>query len=239
MGPSRRAAGFSLIELMVVVTLVSIIVLLFRPSFSKYYANKHTVAAASEIVRLGRQARAESVGTKRAYLLYFQPGVGATRPFGTVTLLRGNAMHCDHEVWQPFLATCTNQVNQPPNSPCVARIDLSSDHWYHDPHAIVLRPVPAGQEANHGVYMTIAPPAASAVQSLCYDAFGNVFWSMNPVGAGGMVFSSSSIGAGFRGAFTFGVGLGKTTDTMTSNTGVGGSGIVISFPLGGNPRRLR
>ncbi|HEX6240149.1 MAG TPA: prepilin-type N-terminal cleavage/methylation domain-containing protein [Polyangiales bacterium] len=235
MGPSRRIAGFSLIELMVVVTIVSILVLAMRTSFRKYQANKHTVAAAAEIVRMGRRARAESIGLGRAHLLYFEPGGGANAPFGRVSRLRGNALHCDHENWAPHLALCGATEEQTPSGACAGRIDLSMTDWYYRPHAIVLRSIPARQEANANTMVTLAP-VDTRPRALCYDAFGRVFWSVSDATAGAMTFSSSSLdnAAGFSGAFAFVVGLLRDDEP-----GARYPGLVLSFPLGGNPRRLR
>jgi prepilin-type N-terminal cleavage/methylation domain-containing protein len=233
MGPSRRAvAGFSLIELMMVTVILSILVLAVRPSFNKYLANKHSVAAAADVVRLGRRARADSLGLERAHLLYFQPTAGGQQPFGTVSLLRGNAMHCDHEDWAPHLAQCAFAVSQPPGSACADQLDLSHAHWYHRPHALVLRNVRAGDELNSDTYLTLAPPAGNSVRALCYDAFGRVFWSTSAVGPG-MVFNTTNDN-NFSGAFTFVLGL-LDDDSGTRRY----PGMVLSFPLGGNPRRLR
>ena len=233
MGPSRhRAAGFSLIELMVVVTILSILVLAARPSFNKYLANKHSVAAAADVVRLGRRARADSLGLQRAHLLYFEPGAGDVRPFGRVSLVRGNALHCRHENWAPLLATCQPGMTQNPgSSACVDRLDLSHSHWYHRPHALVLASVPAGDEANANTYLSITAPTGT--RALCYDAFGRVFWSTDPVGPA-MTFSPSSFDPNFAGAFTFVMGLLDDTSGERRYPGM-----VLSFPLGGNPRRLR
>ena len=239
MGPSRRAvAGFSLIELMVVVTIVSILVLAVRPSFNKYLANKHSIAAAMEVVRLGRRARADALGLQRAHLLYFQPAAGGgAQRFGTVSLLRGNAMHCEHENWNQFLVgpeQCDSSLTtQPPGRACVDHIDLGHSHWYHSPHALVLRNVDDGREADADTFLVLAAPGGASQRALCYDAFGRVFWSTGPIGAVPN-FSPSSVGAGYSGTFTFVVGL---LDDVSGQRRY--PGMVLSFPLGGNPRRLR
>lgn len=230
MGPSRRSAGFSLIELMVVVTIISILVLAVRSSFRKSMANKHTVAAAADVVRMGRRARTDSMGLGRAHLVYFEPGGGAQRPFGRITLLRGNAMHCDHEDWALLERDCedtlvqTKITDQRPTS-CVDRVDLSSTHWFHNPHAILLR-------EGEGVPAFNAP-SANTTRALCYDAFGKVQWSINAISST-MTFSPSSTGTGFTGAFTFTVSLWDVTSETRSLPPM-----VLTFPLGGNPRRLR
>lgn len=233
MGPSRRTAGFSLIELMVVVTIISILVLSIRSSFRKALANKHTSAAAADVVRLARRARTDALGLGRAHLVYFQPGAGARRPFGQVTLLRGNAMHCDHENWATLAADCTNELvqvrmtGQRPTS-CVERIDLSSTQWFQSPFAIVLR------EPGADGSVSFTGPSANATRSLCYDAFGKVQWSAADLSST-MQFSQNSAAANFKGAFMFGVTL---YDADSSGAPLLPT-MLLSFPLGGNPRRLR
>ena len=122
-------------------------------------------------------------------------------------------------------------TQNPGGDACVDRLDLSHSHWYHPPHALVLRAIPSRQEANANTFLTLNAPGG--VRALCYDAFGRVFWSTDPVGPA-MTFSPSSVGANFAGAFTFVMGLLDDTSGERRYPGM-----VLSFPLGGNPRRLR
>lgn len=224
MGLPRRTAGFTLVELMIVSAVMSIIFLAFRASFAKSIANKHAIAAAGELVRLGRHARTEAIGRQRAHLLHVDPN-GGSRNLGRIALLRGTSVHCDTENWSTVMAICTGSATPPTGSDCVDFIDLSSDNWYHDPHEIMVRAVPAGQENVAGTYLRKALGVAG-VRSLCYEPQGTVYWSIAALGPN-MGFDWHGTGAAASGGFTWVMGLPTYVP------------VVLSFPLGGAPRRLR
>jgi prepilin-type N-terminal cleavage/methylation domain-containing protein len=223
MGLPRRTAGFTLIELMVVASIMSIILLAFRASFTKAMANKRAIAAAAELVRLGRRGRAEAMGLQRAHLLFVDPSGGSG--LGTASLLRGNSTHCDLDDWSVFQALCTANAGIPAQgSACVEYLDLSQSRWRHSPHDIRIRAIASADEANASSYM-VANLVSAGVRSLCYEPWGGVQWSDRALSAT-MPFDWHATGAAASGGFSWTVGIA-------------GVAPVLSFPLGGAPRRLR
>jgi prepilin-type N-terminal cleavage/methylation domain-containing protein len=223
MGLPRRTAGFTLIELMVVASIMSIILLAFRASFTKAIANKRAIAAAAELVRLGRRGRAEAMGLQRAHLLYVDPS--GANGLGIASLLRGNSTHCDLDDWEAFQKLCTANNGIPAQgSACVEYLDLSQSRWRHEPHDIRIRAISSGQEANASSYM-VAGLIEGGVRSLCYEPWGGVQWSVTALGPA-MAFDWHGTNQAASGAFSWTVGLA-------------GIAPVLSFPLGGAPRRLR
>jgi hypothetical protein len=156
--------------------------------------------------------------------LYVDPSAGS-RNLGQVGLLRGISTHCDTENWAVPFAICTSNAVPPTGSDCVGFLNLSSDTWYHDPHEIMVRAVAAGQESSAGTFLTKTISVAG-VRSLCYEPQGNVYWSVNALGPT-MQFASQGVGAAVSGGFTWVLGMPTYVP------------VVLSFPLGGAPRRLR
>lgn len=210
MGPRRRTAGFTLIELMIVAAIISIFALAFQPSFAKNIAQKRAISAASEFVRIGRRARADAIGLQRAHLMVIEPGAGA-QATGRVSLLRGNSVHCELEPWANHFARCVDPP--PPGSECVERLDLNNTHWYHQPFSIVL-----------------GGPARTT--SLCFEPHGTVQWSrdttLNPT-----TFSTLAKGDAVSGGFLW------TMSLIQEGGDVVNVPVVLATPLGGPPRRLR
>lgn len=214
---------------MVVATIISIMALAFQPAFSKSMADKRTVSAAAEVVRIGRRARSESVGLQRAYLMAVQPGAGV-QGTGVVQLLRGNSLHCALEDWSVHAATCT--ANPVPGSACPENLNLNVAPWYRSPFGIRLRTINigAGQEVGPGPAAALKGGGGGIV-SICYEPSGLTHWSTAALG-GAMTFSQLASGAAAGGGFMFAVGL-------VADGTVVGVPIMLSFPLGGTPRRLR
>ena len=62
----RRAGGFSIIELMVVVTLISFLAVLAVPAFGKWTADAHVRAAAESLTSAIRLSQAQAIAQGRA-----------------------------------------------------------------------------------------------------------------------------------------------------------------------------
>jgi type IV fimbrial biogenesis protein FimT len=79
--PGRSAAGFTLVELLIAMTLLSVLLVLAAPSFTTWIRNSQ-VRAISESLQNGlRVAQAEAVRRNRQVLFYLtndEPGLGAT-----------------------------------------------------------------------------------------------------------------------------------------------------------------
>jgi prepilin-type N-terminal cleavage/methylation domain-containing protein len=117
----RSGAGFTLVELMIVVTIIGLSVLAFAPSFSRAMAEREVSFATREILRVAKRARSESLGYRRAYLMFIDPGDDpAAAPL--VQLLRAGNNSCVAQNWAALQATCGT-----PNSQCVENLDFGHD----------------------------------------------------------------------------------------------------------------
>jgi hypothetical protein len=87
----------------------------FAPSFSRAMAEREVSFATREILRIAKRARTESLGYRRAYLMYVNPGASDDiAPI--VQLLRAPNNSCVAQAWDAMQDTCDTPS---PGSPCV------------------------------------------------------------------------------------------------------------------------
>lgn len=93
----KSNGGFTLLELMIVVAIISVSAVLAGPAVHSAWAERAGGRAALEVVRLINRARAEAVGYGRAHLVRFEEGTG------TWTLYRGVSNSCGANPWTATL----------------------------------------------------------------------------------------------------------------------------------------
>jgi prepilin-type N-terminal cleavage/methylation domain-containing protein len=226
---ARRVEGFSLIELMVVCAIIGISITVLAPSFIHSMADRRAAAAVGEVVRLGRVARSDAIGTQRAHLVWIRPGFGP-QSSGEVQLLRGTNGHCDLQDWPALSARCTGLETD--SRVCLEQLDLNSARWYRQPLEVRLRTVRVGREQTADLMGALQAPEASSYL-LCYEPNGTTHWSTAPM-VNPIAFSELNTGAMAGGAVMFTIGVVDNTVNGTE-----GMPRVFAFPLGTTPRRLR
>lgn len=236
MGPSRSKAGVTLIELMVVVTIIGLSMLAFTPSFIHAMADRRAATATMELARMGRRARLEAIGLQRAMLVHIEYGM-APNQTARLRLLRGNVTHCDAENWDARAGECpANPELERTATGCLESIDLSNTHWFHAPFAVTVgmwqanetTPAPAD-------VITRAARGGRGEIGICYEPSSMVRWTVTPPGNGAaMNFSTLNTGVAAGGGLMFAVGLFDRSQDMLTNTPR-----VVLYPLAGTPRRLR
>jgi prepilin-type N-terminal cleavage/methylation domain-containing protein len=123
MSAQRSRGGFTLVELMIVVTIIGLSVVAFAPGFSRAMAEREVSFATREILRIAKRARTESLGYRRAYLMYVNPGASDSDA-PRVQLLRAPNNSCVAQAWDTLQATCDTPAI---GRPCVEDVDFGSD----------------------------------------------------------------------------------------------------------------
>lgn len=150
---SFRQAGFTLLELMAVVTIIGVVAALAAPSLSDTRADSRTNEYANELVRGLRHARSAAAGYGRAHLVVFDPA-----DEGAVQVYRGVNNRCATNNWVGIIgAGCTA------TSPmCVDSI--SNDNFTF----------------GASDYRLTMPTFQAGVQ-VCFEPTGVMRWRSNPV----------------------------------------------------------
>lgn len=101
-----QRAGFTLVELMIVVAIISASVLAFAPGISRAMRDQAVSTAARELIRIGRRARSETFGYLRAHLIWITPSTGR------VQLLRAPTNSCLLTAWADSQTDCTADASK-------------------------------------------------------------------------------------------------------------------------------
>jgi prepilin-type N-terminal cleavage/methylation domain-containing protein len=227
-----KQRGFTLIELMVVVLIIAIALVTFQPTFALAMAQRRAGLMARELVRLGRRAQSDAMGTQRAHVLWISPT--------EVRLLRGRTGSCvENTTWSQIFAACTAGTSEG-RRPCLERLLTTSDFFSRAPFAVAIARVPS-----------TAPTAATSAlaAALCYSPSGAVYSAATDgttLSAGPftdtstLTLDSSNAAVGGAAATAVAGGSGllvrvQTIDTSQENALVGVPRHVL-FPKGTTPR---
>jgi prepilin-type N-terminal cleavage/methylation domain-containing protein len=110
MSTRRQRAGFSLVELMVVVAIIGFSAMAFMPAFGRAMADQELSRMIRKVVSLTRRARSEAMDSRTAMMLWIQPSVDASSP-PTWQLMRSPLPSCTmaSAVWPAIQATCPTE----------------------------------------------------------------------------------------------------------------------------------
>jgi len=113
----RRAEGFTLLELMIVVTVIAILAAAAGPSIAAGVQEGRAMRASSDLIRLLTRARSASQGYGRAYLARYSDVSGGTN--GAVQIFRGTNNRCNATDWVTVTSiACAS------NPQCIDDVDM-------------------------------------------------------------------------------------------------------------------
>ncbi len=214
-----RDAGYTLVELMMIVTVIAVSTVVFAPGFTRAMADRRTASVARELIRIGRRARSDSFGYLRAHLIWIQPTQSSSS--GRVQLLRGNTNSCLIESWPTIQATCGNPPALPGTN-CLEDLRLSDTSWGSGAIALF-------EEA-------LANNAASyqrTLRALCFAPNGVMYSgtgaNITAAASNATLSDQNTVNGGF--VYTFHLGSSAPTDTDRVHR--------VLFPFGTTPRALR
>jgi prepilin-type N-terminal cleavage/methylation domain-containing protein len=217
MGISPRLkprAGYTLVELMMVVMIIAASVLAFAPGFGKAMADRRVSTATRELIRIGRRARSDTFGYLRAHLLWVQP------ESRRVQLLRGPTPSCRNTDWENIQPDCPANANEMAKQRCLENVDFGS--W-----------VQGEKLALREEYLNGNKPAYRTTnRAICFAPTGQVFHARDNslANARATLSDLNSVNGGV--VFTLHAG---TSDPIIPPDLVHR----VLFPLGGTPRVLR
>lgn len=146
---SRTEQGFSLIELMVVVTIVAIVSALVLPGMSQASRDRRIQQAAISALDVIREVRSRAMYRGAAQLLVIQNTGNALR----FDAYEGSSSSCRMSRFSPTAGVLDPQAR-------VATLDLSETRYVRD-----------------GLWARISVPAAAAQLQVCFTPTGNAYFS--------------------------------------------------------------
>jgi prepilin-type N-terminal cleavage/methylation domain-containing protein len=208
----RHSAGFSLIELMVVLVVMGLMAAAAAPSIGLIQADNRQVSATMDLVRFSRRARALTRSTGVAHLLRFQ--AASSNGLGQMGLFAGMTARCQQTPWNLAFTA-------PVNSPLLAFENFDMAFYNRTAPGVAPRDNDSGR---HVIHLRAAqPPTLTtdiAALQLCYQPDGDSYF-----------LASANAGALVRQI----VPLQFTISRLLNGAASGVDRIVV-FPVGGNAR---
>jgi prepilin-type N-terminal cleavage/methylation domain-containing protein len=201
------AAGFSMIELLISLTIIGIMSAAIAPSIGEMVADNRQASAAIDIVRIARKARALTISSGNAHLLRYQVGPGG---LGMIELFSGMNNKCLQTPWaQAFTAPVGSRLR------ALETIDMA----YYNPKT---GSAPTVDDTGRQVVWVTGFVNAAAVNQvqICYQPDGDVYTAVPPATLARQQSASPLLFRVFRAV------NGSSRGTVRE----------IVFPAGGNAR---
>jgi prepilin-type N-terminal cleavage/methylation domain-containing protein len=152
-GRTRSRAGFTLIELMIVVVIVGVTTALVAPAVMRTMGISRANRCQYDAARMFRAARTNAIGTGRAHLVDFAPGVGGVE----LNVYLGDSSSCLRSSWGEIVG-----VSAPVDG-------IREADFTRDPHGVRLAFLPG-------------PGGAPAPRQVCFEPQGERWQRPGTVG---------------------------------------------------------
>ena len=96
---ARRQHGFTLLELMIVITVMGTMAAMMAPGIGEFLADARASSVAEELVRISRHVRARAQETGLAHLLVFGGTQNDSNGLGRLRVYEGMNNHCRQTPW--------------------------------------------------------------------------------------------------------------------------------------------
>jgi len=104
---AARRAGFTIMELMIVLVIVGIMAMTVAPSLSEVLGTNRHANAAMDLMRFMRRARSQSIATGKAQLIRFD-ATGSNK-LGRIDVFNGISNRCRQTPWADAIARPVNR----------------------------------------------------------------------------------------------------------------------------------
>jgi prepilin-type N-terminal cleavage/methylation domain-containing protein len=212
----RQRAGFTLLELMIVVTVMGTMAAMMAPGLGEFMADIRASGAAEDMVRISRHMRSRVQQSGLAHLLVYQGAADVSGGLGRVDVYEGMTNHCRETPWQQTITgTVTN------GHAIIDSVDLGNTA-YNVPTSGTTAKKDDDNRQVIALTVSVNQTAASSAV-LCYEPGGGTFQGV----------ADSSIAS-----FAFTPQIQPVTFTVTRSVSGGQRGPTRSvvFPAGGAAR---
>lgn len=179
----RSQAGFTLLELMVVVAVMGMMAAMLAPGLGEFMADARTAAASEDLVRISRHVRARSQESGLAHLLVFGGTNNDSGGLGALRVWEGMNNRCRQTPWTQTLTGTVKDGHAP-----VEVLDLGASQF---------NPTGGGRAPSiddsdrQVIYMRATDTNANVLDTvaLCFEPSGATWQGTANTTAVGMVFT--------------------------------------------------
>ena len=209
-----KRQGFTLLELMIVITIMGTMAALLAPGISEFMADARASSATEDLVRLSRHMRARAQETGLAHLMMFGRTATDSGGLGVFRVYEGMNNHCRTTPWPQTINGALSDGHAP-----IEIVDMQ----FYNPAASGYRPT--ADDSNRQVIAVTAETGAGAVDTvnLCYEPSGATFEGAADTSVTGFVFTRQIANI-------------KFTVTRKVNAVQHGTTREVNFPPGGIAR---
>jgi prepilin-type N-terminal cleavage/methylation domain-containing protein len=192
----RDRDGFTLIELMIVITIMGAMAAMIAPGIGEFLADSRAAGAAEALVRISRHMQARTQQTGLAHLLVFGSNNNDGGGLGVVRVYEGMNNHCRQTPWAQTISGNANDGHAP-----VDVLDLSSGEFNptradspptvddRDRHVISLRV--AGAVGAPDAAVICLEPGGTVWEGAASNVVGAGFVFTKPLSSKAIVFTVS------------------------------------------------